>query len=61
MIDVLFANNNQEQPSCYLDLDDADCLYARYEEGILVLLYYWQKNECTKNDEDYCVMVFNCN
>lgn len=60
MTNASSADNSHELPSCYLNLNESDCVYMRYDEGILIMLYYWENNECTQK-EDYCVMIFNCN
>ena len=62
MNDALFANNNHEQPSCYLDIFNSDCVYIRIENEIMVILYYWlaENNSCTNKDE-YCSMIYHLN
>lgn len=62
MSDASFVNNSQEQPSCFLNLEDADCVYIRLDNEIIILLYYWLKenNDCTDQDE-YCNMIYSLN
>lgn len=62
MTDAFFANNNHEQPLCYLKLEDADCLFVRQEINEMVLVYYWYADE--KNKwllDNYCLMQFYWN
>lgn len=59
MTDVFCVSNNHEQPSCFLNLENADCLFVRSDECELVLVYYWYADD--KNNwllDNYCMMQF---
>lgn len=62
MKDASFVNSSHEQPSCFLDIALADCLFVRHSEESLMFVYYWYANDETeyKNDS-YCLMIFNFN
>lgn len=62
MIDASFANNHHEQPSCFLDLNNADCLFIRHDEDSLMFVYYWYADDnVTIVTDKYCLMMFSYN